>query len=365
MPVDQTYKVVVENQTKVKKVVVGTPITTVVAAAAEGVVISNIAGIDTTGAVNGNLLIYNSVTDAWEANSLLNQSQIIDGKIFPSDSAHGYILTRRSGVSGEPDYLRQGEMAYTWLEDSGTDGFGNGGQRLYIGVGDDSTGVDGITRADRLEVIGGAYFTGLLNHRHGINTAASALIVDSNRGLDYLLVNTLAAINLNATDLNVTGLTTLDSTSVDGTLDVTGYSIFDSSVLIRGDLTVLGATDFILDINLDSTTINGDLVVNGRTYLNTSGNRFYIDSVQIEDYIDSSVNRFLIPGTAINLIYDSVAQTLTVGATTTDSAVLGVASFNAWADSDQTIKQFSVVSGAVRVEVLDGGFFGNNPLYPG
>lgn len=359
MPVDQTYKVVVENQTKVKKVVVGTPITTVVAQAADGVVVSNIAGIDTTGAVSGNLLIYNSVTDAWEANSLLNQSQIIDGKIFPSDSAHGYILTRRSGVSGEPDYLRQGEMAYTWLEDSGTDGFGNGGQRLYIGVGDDSTGVDGITRADRLEVIGGAYFTGLLNHTHGINTASSALIVDSNRSLDYLLVNALTAINL-----NVTGLTTLDSTSIDGTLNVTGYSVYDSSVLIKGDLTVLGSTDFILDLILDSTTINGDLVVNGRTYLNTS-NRFYVDSVQIEDYIDSSVNRFLIPGTAINLLYDSVTQTLEVGATTTDSAVLGVASFNAWADSDQTIKQFSITSGAVRVEVLDGGFFGNNPLYPG
>jgi hypothetical protein len=351
---------------RVKRIVIDTPITTVAASSVEGVVVTNIAGIDTTGAVDGNLLIYNSVTENWEAGSLLNQDQIIDGRIFPSDSAHGYILIRRSGVSGEPDYLRQGEMAYSWLEDSGIDGFGNGGQRLYIGVGNDSTGPDGIIRADRLEVIGGAYFTSLLNHTHGVNTASSALIVDSNRSLDYLRINNLALINnLTTTNLNTTGFSYLDSTLVEGTLDVSGYSIFDSSVLIRGDLTVLGNTDFILDIDLDSTTINGDLVVNGRTYLNTSGNQFYIDSVQIEDYIDSSVNRFLIPGTAIDLLYDSVAQTLSVSAIATDSDVLGVASFNAWADSDETAKQFSVVNGAVRVEVLDGGFFSNNPLYPG
>lgn len=350
---------------RVKRIVMDTPITTV-AVSTDGVIVTDIEGIDTTGAVNGSLLIYNSITENWEAGSVLDQDQIIDGRIFPSDSAHGYILTRRSGVSGEPNYLRQGEMAYSWLEDSGIDGFGNGGQRLYIGVGEDSTGPDGIIRADRLEVIGGAYFTNLLNHTHGVTTASSALIVDSNRSVDFLQINTLALINnLTTTNLNTTGITYLDSVLIDGTVDVLGYSTFDSSVLIRGDLTVLGNADFILDINLDSTTINGDLVVNGRTYLNTSGNQFYIDSVQIEDYIDSSVNRFLVPGNAIDLLYDSVTQTLTVEAIATDSAVLGVASFDAWADSDETAKQFSVVNGAVRVEVLDGGFFSNNPLYPG
>jgi|TARA_B110000908_G_scaffold38132_1_gene45933 uncharacterized protein YaiE (UPF0345 family) len=357
-PTDQTYKVVVGNRTKVKRVVVGVPITTVVAQGAEGITIDNIAGIDTTGAVNGNLLIYNSVSDAWEANSTLDENQIIDGKFYPSDSAHGLILTRRSGTSGEPPYLRSGEMAYSWLVDPSTDGFGNGGKRLYIGVGADSTYPDATVRAESLEVIGGSYFTNLLNHQAGVNVPNSALIVDSNGRIDSLLVDQLTAINLTST-----GITTLDSASI-GPLTVRNDASFDSDVTIKGDLIVLGDTTFVLDITLDSTTIDGDLTVNGRTFLNTNG-QFYVDSVQIEQYIDSSVNRLLSPGTAINLLYNDSANSLTVSATATDSAVLGVASFNAFADSAQTVKQFTVVNGAVSVNVLDGGFFGNDPLYPG
>ena len=358
-PIDQTYKVVVGNLTKVKRVVVGVPITSVVAAAAAGVVVDNIAGIDTSGAVSGDLLIYNAITDAWEASKVLNENQIIDGKLYPSDSAHGLILTRRSGTSGEPPYLRSGEMAYSWLVDSATDGFGNGGKRLYIGVGADSTYPDATVRAESLEVIGGSYFTNLLNHQAGINTANSALIVDSNGRIDSLLVDALTAINLTAT-----GITTLDSASI-GPLTVRNDASFDSDVTVKGNLVVLGDTTFVLDITLDSTVINGDLTVNGRTFLNSNG-QFYVDSVQIEQYIDSSVNRLLTPGSAISLLYSDSANTLTIGAITTDSAALGVASFNATAgDSTQTAKQFTVVNGAVSVNVLDGGFFGNDPLYPG
>ncbi len=358
-PIDQTYKVVVGNLTKVKRVVVGIPITSVVAAGAEGLDIDNIAGIDTTGAVSGDLLIYNAITDAWESNKLLNENQIIDGKYYPSDSAHGLILTRRSATSGEPPYLRSGEMAYSWLVDSATDGFGNGGQRLYIGVGADSTYPDGTVRSESLEVIGGSYFTNLLNHQAGINTANSALIVDSNGRVDSLIVDTLTAINLTAT-----GTTTLDSADI-GPLTVRNNALFDSDVRISGNLIVDGDTTFVLDVTLDSTLINGDLTVNGRTFLNANG-EFYVDSVQIEQYIDSSVNRLLTPGSAISLLYSDSANTLTVSAITTDSAVLGVASFNAIAgDSSQTAKQFTVVDGAVSVNILDGGFFGNDSAYPG
>ena len=357
-PIDQTYKVVVGNITKVKRVVVGIPITSVVAAAAAGVVIDNIAGVDTTGAIDGDLFIYNAATDKWTASKLLNNNQIIDGKLYPSDSAHGLILTRRSGTSGEPPYLRSGEMAYSWLVDSATDGFGNGGKRLYIGVGSDSTYPDATVRAESLEVIGGSYFTNLLNHQAGVNVPNSALIVDSNGRIDSLLVDALTAINLTST-----GITTLDSASI-GPLSVRNQASFDSDVIIKGNLIVQGDTTFVLDITLDSTVVQGDLEVNGRTFLNANG-QFYVDSVQIEQYIDSSVNRLLTPGNAITLLYSDSANILTVSAITTDSAVLGVASFDAGAgDSTRTAKQFTVVNGAVRVNVLDGGYYGTDPLYP-
>ena len=353
-------KIVVENRTKIKKIVVGTPISSVVSAAASGVDVDNIAGISAVGAVNGDILIYNAITASWTASHLINENQIIDGKHYPSDSAHGIMLLRRSGTSGEPPHLRQGETAYSYLIDSSHDGFGNGGQRLYIGVGADSTYPDGSVRAQSLEVIGGSYFTNLLNHSAGVNTANSALIVDSNGHLDSLLVRQLTAINFTST-----GITNLDSVNV-GNLNATKDAVFDSDVRIKGNLIVDGDTTFVLDVVLDSTDVIGDFnVYNGVANFNV-GSEFYIDSVQIEQYIDSSVNRLLTPGNAIGLTYSDSTNSLIVAADITDGAILGVASFDAFAgETASTTKQFAVVDGAVSVSTLDGGFFGNDSRYPG
>jgi len=357
-------RVVVENRTKILKIVVGTPISTVVAAAAAGVDVDNIAGITTTGAEHGDILIYNAVTETWTANNLINENQIIDGKHYPSDSAHAFMLLRRSDTSGAPPHLRQGETAYSYLVDSAHDGFGNGGQRLYIGVGTDSTYPDGSVRAQSLEVIGGSYFTNLLNHPAGVNTANSALIVDSNGHLDSLLVRQLTAINFTGT-----GVTNLDSTNV-GNLNVANDAVFDSDVRIKGNLIVDGDTTFVLDIVLDSTDVIGDFnVYEGVANFNVD-KQFFIDSVQIEQFIDSSVNDLLTSGNAVSLTYsnpnNSLNNSLTIAVDITDSANLGVASFDAVAgETESTTKQFSNVNGAVSITTLDGGFFGNDSRYPG
>ena len=61
------------------------------------------------------------------------------------------------------------EMAYVY----GTADQTNGGQRLYIGN----------AAGNGVKVIGGEYFTEMLNHVHGTLTASSALIADSNKKL--------------------------------------------------------------------------------------------------------------------------------------------------------------------------------------
>ena len=60
------------------------------------------------------------------------------------DSSYAQILIRRSSTRGLPvedltgkSLIRRGEIAYSTLADPNDDGFGNGGDRLYIGVGPD------------------------------------------------------------------------------------------------------------------------------------------------------------------------------------------------------------------------------------
>lgn len=112
------------------------------------------------------------------------------------------IKIKRSEVAGSPAVLGAGELAYSALADNGS----NGGDRLYIGMGIETAG-NAVNRV----VIGGKFFTDMLDHTRGVLTANSALVVDSNRKLDQLLVdnidvngNTIGATNLNG-DLGITG----------------------------------------------------------------------------------------------------------------------------------------------------------------
>jgi hypothetical protein len=103
------------------------------------------------------------------------------------------IRIKRSSVSGNPATLGAGELAYSALTDNGS----NGGDRLYIGIGSETSG-----NAANHFVIGGKYFTDMLDHTPGTLTASSALVVDSSKKLDELLVDDLS---LNSNTLSSTG----------------------------------------------------------------------------------------------------------------------------------------------------------------
>jgi len=92
------------------------------------------------------------------------------------------IRIKRSSVSGNPGTLAAGELAYSALTDNGS----NGGDRLYIGIGAETSG-----NAVNHFVIGGKYFTDMMDHSRGTLTASSAIIVDADKKIDDLYVDNL------------------------------------------------------------------------------------------------------------------------------------------------------------------------------
>jgi len=95
------------------------------------------------------------------------------------------IQIKRSSGTTSPGTLKLGEQAYTY----GTGSQANGGDRLYLGTG----GVDGNGDALSIDIVGGKYFTALLDHAHGTLTASSALITDSNSAINTLSVGNNAS----------------------------------------------------------------------------------------------------------------------------------------------------------------------------
>ena len=136
------------------------------------------------------------------------------------------LRIKRSGTSGNPSTLGQGELAYSSLADNGS----NGGDRLYIGTGTEFAG-DAVNH----EVIGGKYFTSKLDHDLGTLTPNSAILVDVNSKIDVLNVDniTLNGNTISTTDSdgglilapNGTGTTTVNSVVFGTTVDAVGKRI--------------------------------------------------------------------------------------------------------------------------------------------
>jgi hypothetical protein len=194
------------------------------------------------------------------------------------------IRIKRSGSTGAPSGLASGELAYSAL--TGTQS--NGGDRLYIGFGTPETA--GI--APNMFVIGGKYFTDMLDHVSGTLTASSALIVDASSKLDNLKVdnldlngNTISTTNTNGDLLitpNGTGKTVITNLHIGDASTSLAEFIYDT---VGGAIT--GGTGITVinsdaantsTISIDSTvaTLTGtqaltNKTINGLTVTSTTG----------------------------------------------------------------------------------------------
>jgi hypothetical protein len=151
------------------------------------------------------------------------------------------IRIKRSEVNGNPASLCAGELAYSG---TGAGTSSNGEDRLYIGLGTETAG-----NAANHIVIGGKYFTDMMDHTRGTLTANSALIVDANSKLDNLKVDNL--------DLNGNTISSLD-TNGNIVLDPNG----------TGYVTITGTNALILPVG--TTAQRGPSVQGGIRYNSTT-----------------------------------------------------------------------------------------------
>ena len=195
------------------------------------------------------------------------------------------IKIKRTTGTTAPSSLSAGELAYS----GGAGTQGNNGQRLFIG---DPANSNAVT------VIGGNYFSNLMDHAHGTTTASSVLIVDTNKsvsevrtpalylgtsGNDTLVTATAAELNaLDGITSTVTELNLVDGTAlgtvvaskavaVDANKDITGFrNITLTGELDTATLDVSGNIDVDGVANLDNTDIDGSLTVDGAVDINAT-----------------------------------------------------------------------------------------------
>lgn len=223
------------------------------------------------------------------------------------------IRIKRSSVSGNPATLGAGELAYSALTDNGS----NGGDRLYIGIGSETAG-----NAANHFVIGGKYFTDMLDHTPGVLTASSALVVDSSKKLDELLVDSLS---FNDNTLSATGTLKLQA----GTgniieLAANNYisgGAFGGSQLILGDSAAavkqLRGGDVSLTVGADGTATSS-LVFNNDGSLTVPGTIKTLSNGDLTLTPNGTgklvLNNPYIGGTSVTLaeyIYDTVGGAVT------------------------------------------------------
>ena len=195
------------------------------------------------------------------------------------------IRIKRSTTSNAPTDLKTGEISYS----SGSGSQSNGGDRLYFGKGDDGSG-----NATTPEVIGGAYFTNMLDHVHGTLTASSAIITDASSKINNLKVdnididgNTISSTDTNGNivlDPNGAGTVDVNTSRITNVTDPTGNQ--DAATKLYVDTNLTNKT---LDVATDSggaSTHTLNLTDSDLTFLGVGGIGTRIDRHRVTIELD-------------------------------------------------------------------------------
>ena len=262
-----------------------------------------------------------------------------------------FLKLKRSGTSptATPGSLRNGEPAYSYgagtYPDKVQAGGGSSvvaGGKLFVGQGtEDASG-----HAANIDVIGGKYFTDMLDHQHGTLTANSALVVDQNSKIDVLNVdnltfdaNTISSTNANGDiifdpagsgEINIVDDTFLsfgsdkdakieyDENGTDEVV-VTGanWNYSNVNVQITGTLNASGDIDFDGDVNIDG----GDLTTNQASFnlLNTTATTINAFGVATNINIGASGNHTTTLGSATLVGTEATQNVFNTTATTVNA----------------------------------------------
>ena len=242
------------------------------------------------------------------------------------------IRIKRSTTAGDPSTLGNGELAYSAADSSVV----TGGDRLYIGSGTETAG-----NAATHIVVGGKFFTDMLDHAKGTLTANSAIITDANSKIDNLKVdnidlngNTVSVTNTNGNltlAANGTGFidvatgpvkiasTAAATGSNTGALQVAGGVSIEGALYIAGALAA-GSGSFT---SINNTPIGNSTASSGAfTTLSASGEATFNGGVKIgadtlAEYIQDVTGGQIVDSAEIDATYDDTAGTTSLALKTT------------------------------------------------
>ena len=185
------------------------------------------------------------------------------------------IKRSSTNPTATPSSLGQGELAYGEGTSTYTDAQGGtvtSYGKLFVGRGTETNGA-----AAGIDIIGGKYFTDLLDHGHGTITANSAVIVDSANKVDVWNVDN---ITLNGNTISTTNSNGDLTVNTDGTGDViiSGAATVGTNEFKIND----GSTDrFVIDsfsgaVDITSPSLSAsDTLLNISSTWNNASSTFY------------------------------------------------------------------------------------------
>ena len=185
------------------------------------------------------------------------------------------IKRSSTNPTATPSSLGQGELAYGEGTSTYTDAQGGtvtSYGKLFVGRGTETNGA-----AAGIDIIGGKYFTDLLDHGHGTITANSAVIVDSANKVDVWNVDN---ITLNGNTISTTNSNGDLTVNTDGTGDViiSGAATVGTNEFKIND----GSTDrFVVDsfsgaVDITSPSLSAsDTLLNISSTWNNASSTFY------------------------------------------------------------------------------------------
>ena len=247
------------------------------------------------------------------------------------------IKIKRTTGATAPSALNAGELAFS----GGTGTQSNLGQRLFIG---DPANSNAVT------VIGGNYFSNLMDHAHGTTTASSALIVDANKSTSELRTSALylgtsgsdTLVTATATEINsaLDGITSTfaELNLLDGSVANTVVNnkavIYGSSGQVKGTLSTAAQPNITSVGTIAGLTVTGAVDMNTTTFDIDATDDVTIDTTDTTGGIKIGANVSGVPVTVGHTTSEvtvgdnlTVTGNLTVSGTTTtvDSTTVAIA----------------------------------------
>ena len=203
------------------------------------------------------------------------------------------IKRSSTNPTATPGGLGQGELAYgegtsTYTDAQGASVTSHG--KLFVGKGTETNGI-----AAGLDIIGGKYFTDLLDHGHGTVTANSAAIVDSAKKVDEWNVDNITLNGNTISTTNSNGDLTIDTNGT-GNVVLAGAATVGTNLFKIND----GSTDrFVVDsfsgaVDISSPTLSAaDTLINVSTTWNNASATFYGIDLDVTNTASASTSRLL------------------------------------------------------------------------